>query len=44
MGRACGTHGKKRNAFRVLMGKPKGEIPLGRRRRKWEDNIKMYLR
>ena len=27
----------------VLAGKPKGKKPLGRPRRKWEDNIKMYL-
>jgi hypothetical protein len=26
---------------RVLVGKPKGKIPLGRPRRRWEDNIKM---
>ena len=26
------------------MGKPEGKIPLGRPRRRWEDNIKMYLR
>jgi hypothetical protein len=25
------------------MGKPEGERPLGRPRRRWEDNIKMYL-
>ena len=24
------------------MGKPEGKIPLGRPRRRWEDNIKMY--
>jgi hypothetical protein len=27
----------------VLVGKPKGKEPLGRPRRKWEDNIEMYL-
>ena len=32
-----------RNAYRVLVGKPEGKRPLGRRRR-WEDNIKMDLR
>ena len=33
-----------RNAHRVLMGKPEGKRPLGRPRRRWEDNIKMDLR
>ena len=33
-----------RNAYRVLMGKPEGKRPLGRPRRRWEDNIKMDLR
>ena len=33
-----------RNAFRVLVGKPEGKRPLGRPRRRWEDNIKMDLR
>ena len=28
---------------RVLVGKPEGKIPLGRSRRRWEDNIKMDL-
>jgi hypothetical protein len=26
------------------MGKPEGRGPLGRLRRRWEDNIKMYIR
>jgi hypothetical protein len=30
--------------YRVLVGKPEGKRPLGRSRRRWEDNIKMYLR
>ena len=29
--------------FRVLLGRPKGRRPLGKRRRRWEDNIKMDL-
>jgi hypothetical protein len=29
------THGAKRNAFRILVGKPEGKIPLGRPRRRW---------
>jgi hypothetical protein len=34
----------KRNAYRVLVGKPEGKRPLGRRRRRWVDNIKIDLR
>jgi transposase len=30
--------------YRVLVGRPEGKSPLGRPRRRWEDNIKMYLR
>ena len=33
-----------RNVYRVLLGKPEGKRPLGRPRRKWENNIKMDLR
>ena len=33
-----------RNAYRVLVGKPEGNRSLGRPRRRWEDNIKIYLR
>ena len=29
--------------YRVLVGKHKGKKPLGRPRRRWEDNIKLYL-
>jgi hypothetical protein len=36
--------GKKRNAYRILVGKPEGKRPLGRPRRMWVDNIKMDLR
>jgi hypothetical protein len=32
-----------RGAYNILMGKPEGRRPLGRLRRRWEDNIKMYL-
>jgi hypothetical protein len=35
MGRA------KRNAYRILVGKPEGKRSLGRLRRRWVDNIKM---
>jgi hypothetical protein len=36
--------GKKRNAYRILVGKPEGKRPLGRPRRNWVENIKMDLR
>jgi hypothetical protein len=36
--------GKKRNPYRILVGKPEGRRPLGRPRRRWVDNIKMELR
>jgi hypothetical protein len=36
--------GAMRNAYRKLVGKPEGKIPLGRPRRRWLDNIKLDLR
>jgi hypothetical protein len=44
MGGACSTNGEKRNAYRILVGKPEGQRPLGRPRCRWVDNIKMDLR
>jgi len=35
--------GERRGVYRVLVGKPEGKRPLGRPRRRWEDNIKMDL-
>ena len=35
--------GERKGVYRVLMGKPEGKKPLGRPRRRWEDNIKMDL-
>jgi hypothetical protein len=35
--------GEKRNAQRLLVGKPEGKIPLGRLGRSWADNIRMDL-
>ena len=32
-----------RRAFKILTGKPTGKRPLGRLRRRWEDNIRMDL-
>jgi len=36
--------GERRGVYRVLVGKPGGKRPLGRPRRRWENNIKMDLR
>jgi hypothetical protein len=35
---------KGRSAFRILTGKSTGKRPLGRTRRRWEDNIRMDLK
>jgi hypothetical protein len=35
--------GDRRGLFRVWWGKPEGNMPLGRPRRRWEDNIEMDL-
>jgi hypothetical protein len=35
--------GKKRNAYMLLVGKPEGKRPIGRRRRRWLDNIRIDL-
>jgi hypothetical protein len=35
--------GEKRNAYRLLVGKPEGRMPLGRPRPRWLDNIRMDL-
>jgi hypothetical protein len=44
MCRACSTNEEKRNAYRILVGKPDGRRTLGRPKRKWVDNIKIHLR
>jgi hypothetical protein len=36
--------GESRGFYRVLVGRPQGKRPLGRSRRRWEDNIKIDLR
>jgi len=36
-------NGWRRGVYGVLVGKPDGKRPLGRPRRRWEDNIKMNL-
>jgi hypothetical protein len=32
-------NGEKRNAYKILVGKPEGKRPLGRPRRRWVDNM-----
>jgi hypothetical protein len=44
MDMACSTNGAKKNACRILVGKPEGKRPLGRPRRRWVGNSKMDLR
>jgi hypothetical protein len=41
MDRACSTNGPEKNAYRIMVEKPKGKRPLERPRRIWLDNIKM---
>jgi len=36
--------GERRDLYGVLVGKPERKRPLGRPRRRWEDNIKMDLK
>ena len=43
MGGACSVYGREERRIPGLVGKPEGKRPLGRPRRRWEDNIKMYL-
>jgi hypothetical protein len=43
MGWDVAQMGEKRNANRLLVGKPEGKRPLGRQRRMWVGNIKMNL-
>ena len=43
MGGHVACIGEKRGIYRVLVGKPGGKRPLGKPRRRWEDNIKMDL-
>ena len=40
MGRSCSQNGG-RSPFKILTGTPTGKRPLGRARRRWEDNIRM---
>jgi hypothetical protein len=40
---ACSANGERRSVYRVLVGESEEKRPLGRTRRRWEDNIKMDL-
>jgi hypothetical protein len=44
MGRAYSTNADKRDACTIFVGKPEVKRPLGKPKRRWVDNIKMYLR
>jgi hypothetical protein len=41
---ACSTNGDEQNGYSILVGKPEGKRPLGRKRHRWVDNIKINLR
>jgi hypothetical protein len=43
MGGACSADGEERGVYSVSVGKPEGKRPLGRPRRRWEDNIRIDL-
>jgi hypothetical protein len=40
---ACSAYGERRDAYRVLLGKPEGKRPLGRPRRRCKYDVKMDL-
>jgi hypothetical protein len=42
-GRACGTYGRERGAYRVYVGRPEEKRPFRRPRNTWKDHIKMDL-
>ena len=44
MGGACSAYGGQQSGLQGFMGKYEGKRPLGRRRLRWEDNIKMDLK
>jgi len=44
MGGVLAPMGERRGVYGLLVGKTGGKMPLGRTRRRWEDNIKMDLR
>jgi hypothetical protein len=44
VGGTCGRHGRGEKRVKIFGGKARGKRPLGRPRRRWEDEIKMDLR
>jgi hypothetical protein len=44
MGKESSKIGEKKNAYRILVGKPERKTPLRRPRCRWVDNIKVDLR
>jgi hypothetical protein len=44
MGGACSTHGGEESCVHVSGGKPEGKKPLGRPKRRWEDNIRRIFK
>jgi hypothetical protein len=44
MDRACSTNGENGNAYRISVGKPEGQRPLGRPRHRWVGNMKTDVR
>jgi 3-oxoacyl-ACP reductase-like protein len=44
VGGTCGTHGDGIGVYRVLVGRSEVKGPLGRPKRRWEDNIKLDFR
>ena len=43
MGGACSAYGEEEKRIQCLGGEPEGKRPLGRLRRRWQDNIQMDL-
>jgi len=43
MGGACSASGERKDAYRILVGKPEGKRPFEKPRRRLQDNIKMDL-
>jgi len=44
MSEAYNTHGRDEKCIRSFVGKPQGKRSFGKPRRRWEDDIRMYLR
>ena len=40
---ACSTYGRRRDVYRILVGKPEGKRPQGRPKRRWEIKIKTNI-